>query len=147
MSAIHYETYRDEAGTLCGAMLSEKVYQTPITGYAAAIRAHGSICTLDKLGVLALAGDGAFRWDFGSYAIDTPPMVIASAEHDAFCRMTDAGLLPWECRAMADKNFRKRLIAEGTPVWRAWIDYLAVRRYSKFVAYWKHKPYSETMET
>jgi hypothetical protein len=147
MSAIHYDTYKDRDGNLRGIMLSEKVYQTNILGHAVAIQAPGSVCSLTKDGKLALAGalegDARFDWDFGSYAIDTPPMVRASAEHDAFCRMTDEGLLPWECRALADANFRDRLIAEGTPPWRAWVDYMAVRRYSKCVAYWKRKPYNQ----
>ena len=147
MSAIHYESYLDRAGNLRGVMLSEKVYQTKILGHAVAMQAANSVCSLTKDGKLALAGafegTARFDWDFGSYAIDTPPMVVASAEHDAFCRMTDDGMLPWECRALADTNFRERLIAEGTPTWRAWLDYFAVRRYSKWVAYWKRKPFTQ----
>lgn len=110
-------------------------FHTPIKGYELIMPSNP--CVLNSDGVLLL-GPG-FEWDFGSYAIDTPAMVIASAAHDAFCVMTDKGLLPWDVRAMSDRFFRRQLAANGVGVIRRWYCWAGVRGYSKFVAYWRRK--------
>ena len=110
-------------------------FQTPIKGYDVTLPYNS--CQLYEDGNLWLCA--GFVWDFGSYAVDTPAMVIASAAHDAFCLMTDKGLLPWECRAMADRYFRDQLKANGTPFMRRWWCWAGVRTYSKTVAFWSRK--------
>lgn len=130
MPGIHYSLIE---GGKRGLLHSALQFETPIKGY--------SVNRLD-LGFY-LAPDGlltdyeGFKWDFGSRAIDTPGMVIASAFHDPFCTMTDLGLIPWECRAIADKHFRELLKENGVSFPRRWWCWTGVRSYSKFVAYWR----------
>lgn len=111
-----------------GRLLSPLYFPSPIEGYEVCAP---TFC-LDESGNLAL--HAGFEWDFGSYAIDTPGMVRASAMHDAFCILTDTGKLPWKCRAQADDYFRKLLIEYGTSAIRAWWCYLGVRTFSTLVA-------------
>lgn len=119
-----------------GRLLSPLHFPSPIEGYEVCAP---TFC-LDEGGNLTL--HVGFEWDFGSYAIDTPGMVRASAMHDAFCILTDRGELPWECRAQADKYFRQLLKEYGTgPVRSVWC-WLGVRSYSKFVAYFKRSKVS-----
>ena len=106
-------------------------FDTPIKGYVARM----PYVILQEDGKLIL--EAGFSWDFGSGpAIDTPAMVIASAAHDAFCVMTDAGVLPWECRKVSDKYFRDLLKSNGTGWARRWWCWLGVRSYSKTFARW-----------
>lgn len=114
-----------------GRLLSPLHFPSPIKGHEVCAP---TFC-LDESGNLTL--HAGYEWDFGSYAIDTPGMVRASAMHDAFCILTDEGKLPWECRAEADSYFRKLLIEYGTNSLRAWWCYLGVRAYSTLVASWK----------
>jgi hypothetical protein len=74
----------------------------------------------------------------GSFAFDDPAMIIASAEHDALCHMTNARVLPWKVRAMADKRLRERLKEAGGTEWR-WFRWIGVSLYSQLIARWKDK--------
>lgn len=130
MTGIHYELID---GGKRGRLLSPLEFETGITGH----------CVNDPSFAFYLAPDGnltlytGYEWDFGSYALDTPAMVLASAAHDAFCLMTDQGLLPWSVRAQSDKYFRDLLSENGVGFARRWWCWAGVRGYSKFVAYWK----------
>jgi hypothetical protein len=134
MAAIHYDLIRRNGKTL-GLLLSDIEHYTPVTGYEAEIEDTASKCRLAENGCLrTFAG---FTWDFGSGpAIDTPAVVRASLSHDAFCLLTDRGLIPWECRAIADTYYREQLKRYGTGFFRRWWHYAGVRSYSKTVAYW-----------
>ena len=133
MTGIHYDLIR--RGTK-GVLLSDLFQNTPIKGYEVS-QSQSPYASLDAFGGLML--HKGFVWDFGSGAIDTPAMVRASAVHDAFCRMTDAGLLPWSVRAQSDKYFRELLKENGVGFARRWWCWTGVRGYSKFVAYWKRE--------
>jgi len=107
-------------------------FGTPIYGYDVELDRIG----LDADGILTL--DAGYTWDFGSYAIDTPPMVIASAAHDAFCLLTNARMIPWGCRKLADSYFRFCLKANGGGVSRFW-RWAGVSIYSQLFARWRDK--------
>jgi hypothetical protein len=134
MAAIHYDLVRRNNKTL-GLLLSDIEFWTPILGHDAEIEATASKCRLAQNGCLhVFAG---FTWDFGSGpAIDTPAVVRASLAHDALCLLTDRGLIPWECRAEADKYYRDTLKRYGTGFARRWYHWAGVRAYSKTIAYW-----------
>lgn len=132
MTRIDFELLPDGWGTLGEGLL----FETGILGYTAKLpEPHQS--ELSEVGTLML--HPGFTWDFGSYAIDTPAMVIASSAHDALCLMTDKGLLPWSVRARSDKLFREVLQAHGVGLFRRWWCWAGVRAYSKTIAYWKRK--------
>lgn len=127
MTGIHYELINEgKRGRLLGALFCE----TGIEGHAIDLET----LYLSRDGLLSLYA--GYVWDFGSYAIDTPAMVIASAFHDAGCVMTDKGLLPWKYRAVFDQIFRDQLKANGTGFFRRWWCWAGVRTYSKTMAYW-----------
>lgn len=114
-----------------GRLLSVHAYDTPIIGHNAFI----PNVSLFESGRLVMFG--GLEWDFGTGAIDTPAVVEASLVHDAFCWLTGAGLIPWECRAIADRHYREMLASRGTGFARRWAHWLAVRGNSKFIAYWQ----------
>ncbi len=116
-----------------GELLSQHVFETPVVGYEAEMPG----VSLLKSGTLIM--DALLRWDFGTGAIDTPAVVEASLKHDAFCWLTDAGLIPWECREAADADYRDTLKSLGVGFVRRWAHWLVVRGNSKFNAYWKRK--------
>lgn len=130
MAGIHYELID---GGKRGRLLSPLDFESGITGH----------CVNDPSFAFYLAPDGlltlytGFEWDFGSYALDTPAMVLASAAHDAFCVMTDKSLLPWSVRAQSDKYFRDLLAENGVGFIRRWYCWAGVRTYSKTIAYWR----------
>lgn len=132
MTRLDFELLPDGWGVLKSALS----FQTAITGYSASLP-EPRLARLAKNGTLTL--QPGFIWDFGSYAIDTPAMVIASAAHDALYLMTDRGLIPWEYRKVADAGFRKLLEDHGTPFARRWWCWVAVRSYSKTLAFWRRK--------
>ena len=110
----------------------EYVFKTTVKGYSAEWDEPGEQCELRSYGLLIIKP--GFVYDFASGAIDTPDMVVASLAHDALCRLTDRGLIPWEARAKSDKYFRQLLKQLGTPFFRRWYAYLAVRAYSVTLA-------------
>lgn len=116
-------------------------YRSPIFGHAAQV--HKEVggkwvhFELFKNGLLLIYPDTA--WDFGTGAIDTPDVVRASLAHDMFCHLTDLGLIPWECRVLADQYYRDLLLQYGCSKIRANYQYLAVRANSKFNAYWRRE--------
>lgn len=80
------------------------------------------------------------QWDFGSGpAIDTPAVVIASLAHDMICHLTNARLIPWDCRAAGDLMYRTMLAQNGAGFMRRWWQYVGVRGYSEAVARWRDK--------
>lgn len=99
--------------------INDEQYETPIKGYSL-IWGNGEFrCRLYEDGRLLIYAGSV--WDLGTGAIDTPAMIYASLPHDAFCLMTNSGVLPWECRMMADKYFKQCLKDAGagwTALWR-----------------------------
>jgi hypothetical protein len=126
-----------------GRLVADVEFLTPITGYRAQVQQsmegrggkYWVDATLCHDGRLCIRSDT--EWDFGTGAINTPPVVRASLVHDVFCHLTMLGRIPWECRAEADAYYRQLLIAYGCSKIRAWYQWAAVRGYSKSIAYWK----------
>jgi hypothetical protein len=133
--SIHYElTHRGKRGLL----LQDVQYPTPIIGHAAQIDENGMRCQIERGGTLTVYS--GFSWDFGSGpAIDTPSVVYASLAHDAFCHLTNRRLIPWTCRAIADRYYRELLKMNGTSLPRRWWQWAAVSIYSQGVARWRDK--------
>lgn len=73
-----------------------------------------------------------FRWDLASGAIDTVDMIVPSLIHDALCQMTDQNLISWRHRETADELFLYLMENHGTPWFRRYYCYTAVRLYSKY---------------
>lgn len=130
-----------------GRLNDDVIIHTGITGHLAEI--DGTVTPMKAL----LYPDGRLkiyagsRWDFGSGpALNTPGMVRASLVHDAFCHLTNLGLVPWSVRKDADRLFRdmlKEYQPDFHPLdprrmarWRRWAG---VRLNSKFWAYWGRK--------
>jgi len=132
-SGINYELIE---GGKRGRLLADEVYTGFVLGHRVNFDDGDMRCTLLPSGVLVVYAGTV--WDFGTGAIDTPAMVIASLEHDAYCKMTNARKLPWHIRAKADKNLFKRLGENGSTVSRWWRT-PAVMIYSQMVARWKDK--------
>lgn len=142
---IHYTLL---PGGRTGYLESDFLTQTPIKGHTVErMDQPGIRCTLGPGGLLHIYKGTV--WDYGSGpALNTPAMVRASLVHDAFCIMTDEGLLPWSVRREADNLFRKLLIKYGPRGgllgWRTGLTYLSstwrwvgVTAYSQLVARWK----------
>jgi len=119
-----------------GLLTQCHIFADSIMGYSVTYSGFGMYCSLYPDGELIV--DKGSVWDFGSFAIDTPAMVIASLEHDALCVMTNARVLPWSVRMKADKNFFARLGENGALVSRWWRA-PAVIFYSQLFARWKDR--------
>jgi len=133
VTGISYELIK---GGKYGKLLADEYYQTAITGHRVSYDRNAMRCDLYPDGMLVVYKDS--EWDFGTFAIDTPAMVVASLEHDAFCNMTNSRDLPWSCRLQADKNFWNRLTENGATISRLW-RVPGVMLYSQLVARWKDK--------
>ena len=120
-----------------GMLTESAMFDTGITGH------HGETdyCTLTVDGRLFIRA--GFVWDFGSGAIDTPAMVIASLAHDALCILTNERKVPWSVRAQADRFFREQLKANSPPgvlsFASRWWRWSAVRVYSAGIARWRDR--------
>jgi len=133
VSGINYELIE---GGKRGKLNADQLFTNSIAGYDVSYSGNGMRCRLLPSGDLVVYAGSV--WDFGSWAVDTPAMVIASLEHDAFCHMTNARLLPWSVRAKADANFFRRLGENGATVSRWWRT-PGVMLYSQLVARWRDK--------
>ena len=121
-----------------GRLMEKFVYFTPIKGYNVNVDRARIRFRLFENGMLEVYPDT--EWDFGSNAIDTPAMVLASLAHDMFCYMTDNGLLPWKERYQADKYFGELLNKAGAGLSRLW-RVPGVMLYSQTIARWRAKDY------
>lgn len=119
-----------------GRLDADQVFTNSIRGYRADFDNGALHCNLMPSGDLIVYAGSI--WDFGTFAVDTPAMVVASLEHDAMCHMTNARVLPWSVRMKADKNFFARLGENGATVSRWWRTPF-VMGYSQLVARWKDK--------
>lgn len=159
---LHEPNYsRISEGELKAVLNEPYRFHTPIRGYSAWINNPDQRCQLYPDGTLVVYK--GLKWDFGSGAVDTKSMQIASLAHDAFCWLTDQGKLPWAVRKKADKYFRTLLYAwmchyaEELPFWRrdarktyarwrAWRSWVAVKTYSQRIAKKKALPYKPQYE-
>lgn len=137
--SIKYELIRI-AGKRRALLLEDASFYPPGMLHQGKLEGSATACELTAAGLLKIRA--GFVWDFGSWpAINTPDVVLASLAHDAFCVMTDAGVLPWSVRAQADRYYRELLKQYGCKWYRRWWQWAGVRGYSKFVAYWRRKTY------
>ena len=119
---LPYPDYDFDPRTWTGELREPFRWHTNVKGHSA----HALFLELDEEGWLTI--EAGYVWDFGSGpAIDTPDMVVASLVHDAGCDLTAEGALPWKCRRMFDKEFRRVLRKYGTPAIRRWYCWAAVR--------------------
>lgn len=130
---INYELIE---GGKRGRIREDEVFTESIAGYRVNFDSGELRCSLYPSGTLVVYSGSV--WDFGSWAVDTPAMVIASLEHDCFCVMTNARKLPWSVRMKADKNFWKRLGENGATISRLWRT-PGVMIYSQLVARWRDR--------
>lgn len=135
----HYELIRDNKW---GRLLEKFVYFTPIKGYDVKVNHARISFRLFENGMLEVYPDT--EWDFGTGAVDTPAMVLASLAHDMFCYMTNNGLLPWKERHNADKYFGKLLDKAGAGLSRLWRIPLVMLN-SQTIARWRAKEYEHTV--
>lgn len=133
MQVPHYELIR---GGKMGRLTDHYTFKTPITGHEAQIDTARLKCKLFPSGLLFCGMDT--EWDFGSGAVDTPAMVIASLAHDMGCELTNRRLLPWSCRRQFDGYFRQILTECGNGPWR-YARWAGVSMYSQFIARWRDK--------
>jgi len=131
---LPYTLLRKRRGMTTGVV----EYRTPVTGHNVRInREIGGKWVQAELfanGLLLVYPNTT--WDFGTGALDTPDVVRASLAHDIFCHLTNLGLIPWECRKLADDYYRDLLLFYGCSKPRAYNQWFWVRKNSKFNAYW-----------
>lgn len=119
-----------------GRLDADQVFTDSIRGHRLSFSGNGLRCDLYPSGDLVVCSGSV--WDFGSGAIDTPAMVLASLEHDTYCSITNARLLPWSVRMEADKKFFARLGENGATLSRWWRTPI-VMGYSQLVARWRDR--------
>ena len=128
MSFESYPQFRYDRKRNRGKLLHDYTFLTPVTGYSVSIQ-DATILSSGK--VIAKAG---YEWDFGTGAIDTVAMVVASLEHDVFCDMVNQGKLPKRVRKQADKHFHENLkywCSSGFERSWSWLRFKGVRLYAK----------------
>jgi len=133
MSGISYELIE---GGKRGRLLADQVFTDSIRGHRLHYRDSSLHFDLYPSGDLVVYAGSV--WDFGTGAIDTPAMVVASLEHDCICAATNARKLPWSARFDGDKNLFSRLGENGATVSRWWRT-PGVMVYSQLVARWRDK--------
>jgi hypothetical protein len=73
----------------------------------------------------------AYAWDGPSGpTFDTPDSMRGSLAHDALYQLIRLGLLPRECRHLADLEFHHILLEDGMDEARAWIWYEGVKNFA-----------------
>lgn len=135
--SIHYDLIDG-----IGVLKSPRTFITPIKQFKISLPNEGISLSTD--GTLILSA--GYTWDFGSWAIDTPDMVEASALHDAICILTNKRMLPWRYRAVGDRLFRELLQSHQThrkwynPLkhW-PWVRWAGVSAYSQLIARWRDR--------
>lgn len=110
------------------------IFTDSVRGYDADFNRDGFRCALRPDGELTIFAGSVY--DMGTGAINTPAMVVASAEHDAGCHMTNYGVLPWAARHEFDKRFFSRLGEEGATISRWWRT-AGVMLNSQLIARWR----------
>lgn len=102
-------------------------------------RIKGRTCTTDEIH-LEPTGELWIRegkeWDFGTGAVDTPAVIMASLVHDILCELIQWGKLPTTLRKKIDKEYLRYLKLGGMPWYRRYWQYYAIRFYVKFVKPW-----------
>jgi hypothetical protein len=120
-----FDLYKD------GGILTQRFYiNVSITDRFAAYDG----ATLHPRGELELSP--GYFWDFGSGAIDTPAVVLASLVHDALINLINAGKLPASLRKKVDKEYLRLLKLGGVPWYRRYMQYYAIRGYVRFFKLW-----------
>lgn len=71
-----------------------------------------------------------YSWDGATGPVfNTPDIMMASLVHDGLYQLMRERKIPTDCRADADKTFRKLCRANGMGRFRAWYCWLAVRMF------------------
>jgi hypothetical protein len=123
-----------------GRLLEMYSFETPIDGFSVDFDNGHFRCSLRDDGFLVIHAMSEYDFGSGGITVQDLGMVRASLAHDAFCFMTDAGVLPWSVRRKADNYFasllwetgRKGPIAVVSTGWR----WTGVTLYSQCIARW-----------
>lgn len=115
--SIHFK----QIGRRRALLKKNVIFYTGIAGYDVKT---DHVC-MNKSGLLIVFAD--YEWDYGTFAIDTPDMVLASLAHDALCDLHNKLNLDSSFRKQGDKFFRDYLKYLNTSFARRWWCYLAVR--------------------
>lgn len=79
------------------------------------------------------------EWDFGTGAIDTPAVILASLVHDKLIELIFLGLLPTTLRRRIDKEYKRYLKIGGMRWLRRQWQYHVIRFYVRFIKPWYEK--------
>lgn len=140
----HFEVFRRN-GERWGRLLADYTFETPIKGYNVTLNTGEMHCTLRDTGMLTIYSLSQWNFGNGRVTVQDLAMVLASLAHDAFCELTNRGLLPWSVRAQADNYFAASLWSSSaggllsalSTGWR----WMLVSANSQTLARLKAKPY------
>jgi len=106
-----------------GILVKPCSVQTRITGkWAVGHKVH-----LMKSGMLLFSK--GYKWDFGTGAVDTPAVILASLVHDGLCDLIEDTKLPSSYRRKADKEYKRFLKIGGMGFLRRQWQYYFIRFY------------------
>lgn len=140
MKMPYVELFRHNR-TTWGRLLADYTFDTPITGYNRALDTGRFRCKLTEDGSLTIYKMSEYDFGSGRITVQDLGMIRASLAHDAFCHLTDRGIIPYSERRKADNYFAKLLwetgsrgpIAAMSTAWR----WTAVSAYSQTLARWR----------
>ena len=110
-----------------GVLLTNFGAQTGITGRTA----ESKYVSLYKSGYMKF--HKGFSWDFGTGAIDTPAVILASLVHDGLTNLIAFSKLPQACRQQVDKEYKRYLKIGGMSCPRRQWQYHGIRLYVRLL--------------
>lgn len=110
-----------------GILVRGYAVQTNVTGRWAINR----YVELTKDGVLRIKK--GYKWDFGTGAIDTPAVILASLIHDGLCDLIADTRLPKSYRRKVDKEYKRFLKIGGMGFLRRQWQYYLIRFYVRLL--------------
>ena len=113
-----------------GELAQNYTIKTPIEGFSA----DTGFLYLMSTGLLTI--HKGYVWDFGTGAVDTPAVLVASLVHDALCELIAKGELPKSVRKDADKYYKWLLTEAGMSRIRVFWQYYGIRTYVRFIKPW-----------
>jgi len=110
-----------------GVLVEDFYFDTEVIGK----QAEGNKVLILKDGRMCF--ERGFKWDFGTGAVDTPAVILASLVHDGLCNLIEDTKLPAAYRKRADKEY-KRVLKMGGMGWlrRQW-QYHGIRLYVRLL--------------
>lgn len=75
-----------------------------------------------------------YAWHGARCCLDVDSVMRAGLLHDALYQMIREGVIDYRFRKLADRQFRRMIIADGFPRVFAWIAYAALRMFARKAA-------------